>query len=177
MLVSRRRRFSVLALAGVAAMFFFVSRPAKAKVADLTCAGSLTVNIDPPLTLAGGPHTLVAQLRGGTAFVPGLSCSSVTGVPYQGVTATAELSGNISCLSGYLRGMATATWDNGDTSRVAIEVTTVGPVPLVHARIVAGALKGGSVVLVGVPVGFSGTCALSPLSRIAYEGVATIIGV
>ena len=168
------RRIALVMVGALAAALPIVIVPSAsaAQQGDLTCVGSLSASFSPGVTLASANQTVTAVLKGGTDFQSGIACTSGSGVTYQGVTSTVNLTGNVSCIVGNLVGSGPLTWDNGDVSTVSARVTTIGPLPLVDARITSGALNGSRVVLVGVPTAISGFC-VTPVKRLSFVGVAS----
>jgi hypothetical protein len=98
----------------------------------------------------------------------------VNGIAYEGVTATVNLTGKVSCIVGRLEGSGTLHWDNGDVSTVSVIAQTITAYPLIDARITSGALVGSRVVLVGSPTAITGLC-ITPVTRISFIGVATFL--
>lgn len=168
------RRIALVMVVTLAAALPIIIVPSAsaAQQGDLTCAGSMSASFSPGITFASANQTATVVLKGGTDFQPGVACTSVSGVTYQGGTATVNLTGTVSCIVGNLVGSGAVTWDNGDASVVSARVTTIGGIPLIDARITSGALSGSRVILVGVPTAISGFC-VTPVTRISYLGVAT----
>ncbi len=167
------RRIALVMIGALAATLPIIIVPSAsaAPQGDLLCAGSLSASFSPGVTLASANQTVTAVLKGGTDFQPGVGCTSVNGIAYQGVSATVNLTGMVSCFVGNLTGSGSLTWDNGDVSAVNARVTTIGPIPLVDARITSGALTGARVVLVGIPTGITGSCG-KPVTRLSFIGAA-----
>ncbi len=171
------RRFALLLVGALSAAMPLIVAPAASagpQPVDLTCTGTLRASFSPGVTLASVNQTVGVELKGGTDFQAGLPCTSVNGIAYQGVTATVTVTGKVSCIVGSLAGNGTLKWDNGDVSEVSAKVTTIGPLPLIEARITSGALIGSRVVLVGTPTAISGFC-VAPVTRLSFVGVASFL--
>lgn len=145
--------------------------PASALMADLTCPVTVTVAINPGLSLLPQPQTATAVFRLGTQVSSATPCTSLTGVPYHGAIGSATGSGSMGCVGGTASGTATATWDNGDTSTGTWSITAVPPVPAANATLTAGGLTGSTVLALGVPTGFTGNCLLAPLTSLSGVGI------
>ena len=121
-----RPRLLFLVLGAISAAMPLIVAPAASaapQAVDVTCLGSLTASFNPGVTLASVNQTVTAELKGGTDFQSGVACTSISGIAYQGATATVNLTGMVSCIVGNLSGTGTVKWDNGDISTVSARVT------------------------------------------------------
>lgn len=176
---------SLVSLPMLALLPFNPASPAAAQeapdgpVVDLTCTISGTADISPGIGLLSQPQELTGEVQGGTEVSPLTPCTSLNGVPYQGFTMELTGTGHMACttaaLEGGLGGTGEVTWDNGDTSAVDWSITVVAFVPVVNVTLTDGALAGSSVVVAGVPVSFTGNCALSPVTSLGFGGAAEIL--
>jgi hypothetical protein len=139
-----------------------------------------TINMMPGATLFPQTINITGPIALGSSVVSALPCTSaLTGVPYHSAIATQSGSGTVSCVIvglGSLVGNASTTahltWDNGDTSTVALALAAApGPVPVVTGTVTEGALQGSAVTLTGVPTGLTGNCLLSPVTSLTITGV------
>ena len=89
-------------------------------------------------------------------------------------------SGTVGCagvgsLTGAAQGTAAITWNNGDTSTAAWELTIAAPIPTVTGTITGGAMAGASFVVAGlVPLGVTGDCVFTPLTGLSVAGLGTV---
>jgi hypothetical protein len=150
------------------------AQPAAAQGIDLTCPASLTVNLSPGLTLLPRPQTITGVAKVGTAVSPITPCTSLTGTPYQGATGRVRGTGSVGCVGGTATGTIRATWNNGDTSTIAWSVVAGFPAPIVTAHVTAGALKGATLLVTGVPTGITGIC-LIPVTSVSGVGLVEIL--
>jgi hypothetical protein len=150
-------------------------QPASAQLVDLTCPVSVTLGFSPGMGLFFRPQTVTGVLRAGTDLFAATPCTSLTGVPYHGGTGAVTGAGTFGCVGGALSGTAVMTWDNGDTSTIAWTLTAIPPLPIFSATVVLGELTGSTVLALGIPTGFTGSCILAPWTSLSGVGVATLI--
>lgn len=145
------------------------------QLVDLTCTGGGTGRADPGVRLLPSPQHITAELKAGSSFSPGTPCTSLTGTPYQGMTIDMEGAGELGCLGGKVTGTANVTWDNGDRSTAAWSLNLpIFLIPIFDFRVTQGALKGARLFAFGVPTGFTGNCALNPLTHLGGIGVGLV---
>ena len=139
---------------------------------DLTCIGAGSGSAVPGVTLTPAPQHITAVLKVGSALSPATPCTSLTGIPYAGVTFEMEGSGVLGCLSGSLAGTAKLTWDNGDTANAGWSLNLpLFVLPIYEFHITDGPLAGTRVTGIGVPTGFAGNCVTHPLVRLGGAGI------
>jgi hypothetical protein len=159
-----------------------IAAPASAAPADLTCPMAVQATAVPGVGLVPEPQVGTGTISLGTSVSPLTPCSSpLTGTPYTGASGPATGTGTLGCvdlgngLSGTVTATATLTWNNGDTSTVAIDATFVYFIPVVTVTVTSGALQGSTVIVAPVPVGLTGNCLLAPLTGLSFAGVAEFL--
>lgn len=177
---------SLLPLTILAAFVIPSASPAAAQetpdspVVDLTCTISGSAQMNPGVGLLPQPQTLTGEVRAGTEVSPATPCTSLTGVPYQGFTATLTGTGQMACttgaIAGDVSGTGTFTWDNSDVSTVEWSVNSIVFVPVVNVTITDGPLTGATVVVAALPIGLTGNCILNPVTEMGFAGVTEILG-
>ena len=78
-------------------------------------------------------------------------------------------------LAGNIQATVPITWNNGDVSVVSVDVTAVGPIPVVTATISSGAMQGSTGTGVPALTALTGNCLLTPVTSLSLAGVAVAI--
>ena len=159
---------------------------ASADPVDLACVGAATFNFSPGVTLAAQTVNITGTVRAGDEVSPLTPCSSpLTGMPYTGGHGTISGTGTLACtpvglgfppqLAGNIQATVPITWNNGDVSVVSVDVTAVGPIPVVTATISSGAMQGSTGTGVPALTALTGNCLLTPVTSLSLAGVAVAI--
>lgn len=176
------RRQGIRLLVALIAALPIVGFEASASAApvDLTCTGSVTINLSPGVGLLS---ILAPTFVNTTGTATANACISVPlgALPYTSGTGTFTGGGVISCVgvggvTGSVTGTLTMTWNNGATSVIPWTVVVGSVLPIVLAHVESGAMAGALAQAVpAAPIQLVGTCALTPVTSFTVIGAATIL--
>jgi hypothetical protein len=182
-----KRVMTALAATSLTAGTCLVAAPAAhaLPLEQLTCPIAASVDLTPGLTLITQPVSFSGTLAGGTKLSAATPCSSPTGVPFVGVTATFTGSGQLACvatpaITGTVSGTIRVKWFDADdkhvdSSTVTFTATVGGAVPIVLFEITNGAFAGGT--LTGQPIltGINGNCVLDPVIAASFAATVELL--
>jgi hypothetical protein len=178
---------TALMATSVAAGTSLVAAPA-ARALDtelLSCPVASSIDFTPGLTLTTQTVSFSGTLVGGTKLNAATPCSSPTGVPFVGATATVTGSGQLACVAtpavtGTVSGTIQLKWFDAedkhvDNSTITFTATVGGAIPILDADITNGAFAGGIVTAQPVLTGVNGNCLLDPVNAASFAATAEFL--